>query len=172
MTAPASGGLTLRLQGGEAIKRLQADIRKAQRADLDRMMRRNIRTAARPVIADLRSTVLSIQVSSSRGGVARPDTDTQLRQRIARAVSVSTTRKGVRIVVPGRRIGSYGAALSKYLDTTIKGYARWRHPVFGHDVWAEQRGQPWFFNTINRHATDFRRAVLAAVDEIARILKG
>jgi hypothetical protein len=164
--------LTLRIKGGLELKRLQEDLKKAERADLDRMLRRNVRAAAKPVIAELRTAVMNTHVSSSREGHARPDKDTQLRARIARAVTTSLTRKGVRIVVPGRRVGPYGAALSKYLDASITGYVRWRHPVFGHDVWVEQHGQPWFFNTIERHATDFRLAVLAAVDEIAHILKG
>lgn len=166
----ADGHVSLRVQGGMELRRLSADLKRAGRGDLTRKMRRNIRNAARPVEADLRSAVMSVQVASSRHGLARPDTDTQLRQRIAAAIGTSITSKGVRIRVNANRVGDYGAALPKYLDASIRGYTRWRHPVFGHDVWVEQRGQPWFFNTINRHATDFRRAVLDALDDIAREL--
>jgi hypothetical protein len=167
------GNLTLRVQGGVELRRLAEDLRTAGRKDLTAMMRRNIRAAGRPVMADLRTAIMSTQVTTNRGGHVRPDTDTHLRQRIADALTVSNTRNGIRIVVSARRVGPYGASLPKYLDATIKTYVRWRHKVFGReDVWVEQRGQPWFFNTINRHSTDFRKAVLAAVDEIARILKG
>lgn len=166
----AQGGLSLRVQGGVQLKQLSADLRQAGRGDLSRKMRRNIRVAARPVMADLRTAIMNVQVSSDKGGRVRPDTDTQLRSRIARAIEVRTTTRGIRLVVNAKRVGAYGTTLPKYMDATITVYRRWRHPVFGHDVWVAQTGQPWWFTTINRHATTFRRAVLDALDETIREL--
>jgi hypothetical protein len=170
----ADGSVSLRVQGGVQIRELSAKLKEAGRGDLTRKMRANIRKEANPVIADLRRAVMSVQVASlppnDRGGRGRPDRDTGLRRRVASALTTSVTAKGVRIVVSARRVGNYGAALPKYLDASLPKYQIWRHPVFGRGVWVAQRGQPWFFETIMRHATDFRKAVLAALDETARKL--
>lgn len=170
----AEAGLSVPIVGsvqvGIRLRRLSEQLGESGRRDLTRKMRRNIRVAASPVMADLRRAVMGVQVSSSKKGLARPNTDTQLRSRIAGAIGARIIWKGIRLVVNPRRVGSYGAALPKYLDASITGYVRWRHPVLGHDVWVEQRGQPWWFKTIDRHTNDFRRAVLDGLDEFAREL--
>jgi len=166
----AAGHVSLRVQGGLQLHSLVADLKKAERADLSRKMRRNVRTAAKPVIADVRSAVLGIHMSPPRKG---PAGHTGLRARAGNALTTSITGKGVRILVSARKFGDYGTTLPKYMDGEMPGYGRWRHPVYGNtNVWADQKGQPWFFVTIRQHATDFRKAVLAALDEIIDILAG
>ncbi len=157
--------------GGE-LKRLEQRIALLGRGGLQKKMRKNIRVAARPVIADLRSAVMAVDVSSSKGGVARPDNSTGLRTRISKALTVATTKRGIRIRVPAGKIGSHGYSLPRYLDADLNKYKRWRHPVFGRieHEWVEQRGQPWFFTTIRRHYPTFRRAVLDAMAEAEREL--
>jgi hypothetical protein len=167
------GAVSLRVQGGLALKELSADLKAQGRGELSRKMRANVRSAGAPVVADLRRAVMAVQVESDRGGYARPDEDRGLRLAVAKALAISITQKGIRIRVNEKRVDPvYGRSLPRYLDASLKKYQRWRHPVFGNsDVWVEQTGQPWFFVTILRHADDFRRAVLRAVDDTIRELR-
>jgi len=171
----ATGFIDLRIAGGIELRALIRDLKAQARGDLVRKLRRNIRQAAGPVIGDLRSAVMQVDViadpasrTPGRGYRHRP----HLRERVAQAITISITAKGVRIRVSAQKIGPYGTVLSKYLDAEIAQYRRWRHPVFGHDVWVVQHGQPWFFTTISNHEDDFRRAVLDAIDDIRRELSG
>lgn len=139
--------------------------------NLEAKLRRNLRNAAQPVIADLRAEVMSVDVQSSRGGAARPSYSRGLRASIARQVRVSVAFRGVRFTVQseglGAQWGPYGPALVKYLDGELPGYRNWRHPVFGQeDVWEVQYGRPWFFETIRRHAANFELACAEAMVEV------
>ena len=141
------------------------------RRDLQKKMRRNIRTAARPVIADLRSAVMAVDVKSSQGGTARPDNSTGLRARVGGALMVRTGKRGIRIRVDAKKVGEHGRSLPRYLDADLNRYKRWAHRVFGdRDVWVAQQGEPWFFTTIRQHYPTFRRAVLNAMAEAEREL--
>lgn len=157
-------------EGEQAFRALGRRLKEAAGGKkLDTKLRANIRETARPVVEELRSAVRSVQVQSSRGGMGKPHYSRQLRARVASAVRVSVAYKGVRFNVLGSAVGPYGSQLARYLDSELPGYARWRHPVFGHhDRWVEQHGSPWFFETIRHHAADFERACERAIDEVLR----
>lgn len=155
------------IDGTQRLKKLSRELKAAGRGDLRREMRKEIREAGKPVVEDVRRAVMAVDVTSSRGGTAPPDTSTGLRARVARATGLSITANGIRIRVSGRRMGG-DARLAKYLDASLGSYARWRHPVFGNrDVWVEQRGEPYFFNTIRNHTRDFRKAIDDAMAKTA-----
>ena len=138
-------------------------------AEMRRNLRKRIRAAAKPVEADIRAAVMGVSVTSSKGGNAPPNDSTQLRARVAKAVTTRITARGVRIEVSSRRFKGEGnpkhrMRLPKYLSGELKSYNRWRHPVFGNrENWVEQTGSPYFFVTIHKHRTDFRRAVGDAI---------
>ncbi len=161
------------VHGANRLKTLSRDLKAAGAGDLRRELRKEIRQAGKPVVADVRRAVMAVNVSSSRGGTARPDRSTGLRARVARATGLSVTARGIRIRVSGRRLGK-DAKLAKYLDASLGRYTRWRHPVFGNrKVWAEQKGQPFFFVTIRKHTKDFRKACFDAMDKTAdKIARG
>lgn len=167
----ASGGdIEIRLfTSGEAeLRALSARLKKAAGGELERKLRRNLRSAGQPVLMELRAAVKAVQVTSSRGGMAPPSYSRQLRTRIARALRVSVAFKGVRFNVQGSAMGDakYGAALAKYMDGELPMYRNWRHPVFGKEPWVVQHGKPWFFVTIRRHTADFEEACVSAINEI------
>lgn len=167
--------ISTRVVGGIELRRLTRQLKDLQRRDLSRRLRAKIRQATNPVIRDLRTAVMNVEVTAlppGRAGGARrwARPEHELRRRVAAAITTSITANGVRIKVSANRIGPYGSSLAKYLDAEITQYRRWRHPVYGHDVWVLQRGQPWFFATISDRANDLERAVLEAVDEIKREL--
>lgn len=153
-----------------------------------------IRTATKPVVADVRAAVRAVDSSAhGEGGgsvsrhahaVARMRKSTSrsiaaagrragLRESIARAVVVKTRMSGrtagVRIVVDASRLPADQRRLPRYLD----GQGRWRHPVYGNrDVPVTQTGQPWFEVTIRRRLPAVRQQISAAMDHVARQVEG
>ncbi len=93
-----------------------------------------------------------------------------LRQSIAAAIKVEIktgSRAAVRIKVDEKKLPPDQQTLPRRLDDP----RGWRHPVFGdREVWVRQQGGPWFESTIRRHLDATRKAVLAAMDEVAREL--
>lgn len=147
-------------------------LREGGRGDLVGPLRRAVRVQGQPTVAAVRAAWLSVEVTSSRGGTARPDRSTGLRARVAAATTIGITQTGVRIVVRDRQVDPvYGRSLAWYL--TAHGRP-WRHPVFGRRTrgggrdWQVQRGQPVFFNTITAHAPMFRQGIERAMEEVAR----
>lgn len=167
----ADGEIEIRLRtDGEAeFRALAQRLRRAASGELERKLRRNLREAGRPVVAHLRTAVMAVNVTSSRGGTADPSYSRQLRQRVASAIRLSVAFQGIRFAVQGSAVGDgkYGLTLPKYLDGELPMYKNWRHPVFGQEgVWEVQHGKPWFFVTIREHAADFEEACVAAINEI------
>jgi hypothetical protein len=160
--------IRLNTKGEQSFRRLSRDFGEAARGGLQTKLRENIRRTADPVLNDIRARCLAVEVSSSRGGNARPNYSRGLRRRVAAAVRVTVAYRGVRFGVQGSSVGPYGAALAAYLN--FETAPNWRHPVFGHRVWEAQRGQPFFFVTINHHADDFEDACWRAIDEVLRRL--
>lgn len=153
-------------EGSRQMKDLSKRMKEAGRGDLRRQLRAEIKEAGKPVVADLKRAVTQVDVTSSRGGSARPNRSTGLRRRVARATTLSVTQNGIRIVVRSRRQPFPTAA--KYLDASVGRFGRWRHPVFGNmDVWAQQQGESWFFVTITKHRRQFRRAAFEAMERIS-----
>lgn len=168
----ANAPIAVSAEGAAALGALSRRLKDAGRGDLQKQLRREIRDAGRPVITDIRQAVMNVDVSSSRGGTARPDRSTGLRARTAKATGLSVTKRGIRIRVRGKRVDPQYPSLVKYLDGTLGKYGRWRHPVF----WpgpigtaparrvVQQSGEAYFFVTINKHRRQFRRAVFEAIE--------
>lgn len=168
----ARGSIDMSVRGYEQFRELSKALKQAGAGDLQRNLRRNLRAAGRPTEVALRAAVMRVQVTSSRGGTARPDRSTGLRQRVAAAVGTSVTQNGIRVRVNAAKVGPYGRSLPRYLDGSLARYSRWRHPVFGQPtVWSEQSGSAWFFATVQSRAGTFQRAVLDAMDETTRELE-
>lgn len=154
------------LQGEKEMRALGQRLRRASTGgDLQKALNRNLRDKGQPVIAELRSAVMGVQVTSTKGGAGKPHYERGLRARVAKAVRMSIAAKGIRFNVESGRVGAYGAALTKYLDSELPGYKDWRHPVFGRNIWTVQHGSPWFFRTIRLHADSFENACISAVNE-------
>lgn len=164
----ASGNLEIRLatDGEQQFRRLARQFGEAANGGLQRKLRDELRETAGPVLNDIRAACLAVEVSSERGGNARPSYSRALRRRVAAATRVTVAYQGVRFGVFGGAVGPYGAALAAYLDAELA--PNWRHPVFGHSAWTTQHGSPFFFSTIRRHSNDFERACWKAISEVLR----
>lgn len=149
---------------------ISAELRTRGRMDLQRSLRAAVQREGEPTVSAVRAAWLGIEVSSSRGGVARPDRSTSLRARVAAATRLQATPTGIRITVAASRVDPvYGRSLPWYLNASGR---PWRHPIFGRRAtsrdWAVQRGESVFFTTINAHAPAFRAAIERAMEETAR----
>jgi len=162
--------LQMQVTNVERYRRVRRALRDASEGGgLRREMNKQIRTAANPVVADLRAAAMRIPDVSV---ATRADKDS-FRRMLARATRSSTLQSGVRLLVDGRRMPP-GMAGMIFAVERPQG---WRHPVFGSGersrsewVWVHQAGHPWFFPTAHRHEHDFRDAVMDAVaDTIRRI---
>lgn len=177
------------IEGAAQLKELSARLKKADRNDLQKALRANIKEAGKPIVSELRTAVMGVKVTrgddpfarrTARTGIAPRRSTTRwgqrstgLRTRTARSIAISQTRKGIRIRVSATRMGPYGGSLPRYMDAELNRYKNWRHPVFGNpEVWVAQRGSPWFLVTIRNHRTQFRKAVFDAMDETGRRLTG
>lgn len=163
------------VQGSEQLKRLSRDLKGAPR-ELRLGLRKQIRDAGKPVVADLRRATLAVDVRAP-GGDQLFNTPTHragLRSSVARATGLSQTTRGIRIRVSNSLLAkTHPPNLAKYLDGTLNRYRTWRHPVYGNrEVWVQQFGEPYFFVTIRKHTKTFRRACFKAMeDTAARIAK-
>lgn len=149
---------------------LSAELVTRGRVDLQRDLRQAVRREGEPAVAAVRAAIMAVDVTSSKGGTARPDRSTGLRARVAAATKVQATTTGVKITVNGRQVDLvYGKSLAWYLAATRR---PWRHPVFGRRAnpadWQVQQGQPVFFPTLDAHRPAFRAAILRAMEDTAR----
>lgn len=156
------------IDGAQKLKRLSKELRGAPK-ELRRELRREIKQAGKPVVTDVRRAARAVNVTSTKGGTARPDKSTGLRDAVARATGLSITSRGIRIKISSKRLAkTHAPNLAKYLDFAPFGkFRRWRHPVFGKDVWVQQKGQPFFYVTIRKHTKHFRNACFRAMDRTA-----
>lgn len=118
-------------------------------------LRRKIREAAEPAADAVRVSVMTgRRVKVDRG--MRAKIAASVRTNIITATSRSA---GVRITA--------SAPLAVAWESTS-----WRHPVFGHQVWAKQTGRPgWFREPIWQRREQVRQGVEAAMREALDALK-
>jgi len=172
--------LDVRIHGQEEIRRVAAALRRADRTDLRKAMAREIRTAGRVVVDDVRTVVRTLPI---RGfpfpgrkrafSAARWSPSHQLREQVAAGVSLqlalSETDPRVRFRASGSKVpGESGANMPRRLDDA----AGWRHPVLGNrQVWVKQQGKPWFAATIYRRRREFERRLGQALEDTRRAIE-
>jgi hypothetical protein len=162
-----AGGPPFELRSSETHEGLQALVR-ALRAEEDgkqlrRDLAKNMRAALRPAAAEAKSAIMSM-------ASAGPGTSPALRSSIARKIR------------PEVKLGGRwsGARVKAFKTKNVRGFPHapkrtnsaggWRHPVFGdRDVWVTQRGKvDWFDRSFEGRENTYRRAVLDAMEDMAR----
>lgn len=133
------------------------------RADLAR----NIHTALKPAVGEVRSALMSM-ASAGLPHVGEP-----LRQAVAARV-----RSDVRLGGPAAgariRVGKTGMPRGFRNAPKRLNSRGWRHRVYGRDVWVTQIGQPgWFDDTLQHGQARYRVAVQKAMEDSAeRVARG
>jgi hypothetical protein len=163
------------LGGEDELARLVSRLKAQDSGEAQRRYANAIRAASGPIEAQLRSAALGVRVTSARAGsrVSRSHRH-NLRQRVAGAVGHRNTRRGLRFIVRADQVDErYGASLPRYLDGELRGWRRWRHPVFGDtETWVQQAGSPWFFTTIRKASGRVEAKILDAMDGVIHDITG
>jgi hypothetical protein len=174
-------------QGGREWRALAAKLRAAKATELRKNLRRTVVDAGKPILADVQSAVRNLQVSAGHGGGAaqrrahnasRSKSEKAkaralrrgggLRQTVASATKMQVIARGVRFYVDSKRLPVDQRTLPARLDSQ-KG---WRHPVFGNrSQWVDQKGGPWFVETLKKKAPQFRSAVVQAMEDTKKALE-
>lgn len=153
--------------------------------DLRRALTRRLRAEAKTALDDTKRAVLAVQSRGVKGGghlrreaayrLNRPKGRIGgfgLRQTVARSLKTRVKYSGYTV---GVRVHSDTSVLTnrqRRLPYYLDGQGRWRHPVYGHrDRWVTQLGQPYFYVTLNRHATGMREAITTAVNDTLKELQ-
>ncbi|MFJ2719366.1 hypothetical protein [Streptomyces sp. NPDC087437] len=152
----------LELRTSKDLKRIAAELRRMDNPEMKKRFNRELRQAAKPMVPAVRKAIR--QIPSKRRYTA-----SGLRGRMSKAtkLEVRTTGKdaGVRIRVDGRKMPNKEKSLQSYMEGVKP---RWRHPVFGHDVWVQQPSRPYFFKTVDQLGRQTRQNVNRAIDQVAR----
>lgn len=138
---------------------------------------KQIRLEAVPVVAELKAAVMSIdskvegqlaggaidRAKAAGSGKSQAKKDHGLRATIARSIGVvvrlTANQPGVRIRVDVSKLPADQKNLPQALNK-----AKFRHPVYGEDVWVDQTGKAgWWDRTIDKHRDGFRSACLRAM---------
>jgi hypothetical protein len=141
--------MDLRITGGEELGDLSRALKAAGATGLRRELYRGINRATKPLKAKAQKAAAAELPQS--GGLAAL---------VARTKFSTRTRAGGD---PGVTIMAKGTALA-----TDKGYVS--HPVFGNrDAWVRQpvQGAGWFSNTMRESASDVRKEILEAMEDVA-----
>lgn len=179
----------LRIEGADQLRELAAKLATADKPIKDEL-RKALRAAATPVLAEVKSTALSGTGSSSGGtsaagarashalsrsksknrerAAAKATAGSGLRQTIAaaNAVSVSTASTGVNVTFKMR--SSVLPPNQRKLGRKWNSAKGWRHPVFGNtEVWVAQTGKPYFDKVIRRNGDALAAAARLAMDAAA-----
>ena len=165
-----AGELQMKVSGADRYRKMSRELKKAaDRKELQKKLTKSIRAEGGPALAAVKAAWLTVEVTSlppnDRGGHARPDRSTNLRSRVARATTISTTQRGIRIKVNGKRVDAKYPSLPFYLNGMPRAKP-WRHPVFGNrEVWVAQKGQEVFTPTLRQHSKAWWHGCERAMDE-------
>lgn len=158
------GGIELR--HGRDLARVTRELRRMDDKELLKRFRRELRSAARPLVPAVRASIRQIPSK-------RPYTAAGLRGQMSRATAleVKTTGRQAAIIirVDGRKMPAGMRSVQSYMEGE-RPYHRWRHPVFGHDVWVQQKPNPYFYRVMRMAGPLARRAVNKVMDKVSKDL--
>lgn len=158
----AAGGYVIT---SDDVKNLAKVLRKVS-PELGRDMRRAVRTAAKPVITDMKSTIGGNAMTATGSGVHAYDGPTGpggITAKMQKNIRLRISGGKVRIFVPAA--GSVGK-----IAASIDAGKAWRHPVMGNrKAWVSQTGSAsgWFTDTAHQHFPQISRDVKDVLDEFA-----
>jgi hypothetical protein len=151
------------LRSGRDLARITRELRRMDDKELLKRFRKELRSAARPLVPLVRKSIRQIPSS-------RPYRADGLRGQLSRATKLEVKTSGrqasAAIRVDGRRMPNHSKSVQAYMEGTKP---RWRHPVFGNtDVWVQQPPQPYFYKAMKVAGPRARKAVNKVMDEISR----
>ena len=157
----SGGGESFRVEASE-FTTLMRDAKAFDR-DLGLRMRREIRNAAKPIVADVKRKVLE---DPPGGGRVTVGTREAIARGVALKISTATKGGGVTVAASGRHLPTDRKAMLRAYNSDS-----FRHPVYGNRKrWVRQQGNPFFRSVIAEHGVQLRIAVQKALFEAAEAL--
>jgi hypothetical protein len=155
--------MSFQVKHGRDLARISRELRRMDNREMLKRFRKELRTAARPLVPAVRASIRQIPSS-------RPYTAAGLRGQMSRAtgLEVKTVGKQASVIirVDGRKMPPGAKAVQAYMEGTK---ARWRHPVFGHpNTWVQQDPHPYFFNVMRTGGIRARVAVNRVIDQVSK----
>lgn len=160
--------LQLRIENGEALRRLARDFRRLEDGkELRKRLRRELKDAGDRIV---KAEQRAVRRLPSKGQSARAGRRS-LRASTARAtqlrIRTSGRRAGAVVWVNPRRMPAGQQNLPAYMEG-VRPFQRWRHPVFGdRDAWVTQAPKPWFYRAARPHERDAEQAAARVIGAIA-----
>lgn len=151
------------LYHGKDLRRISLELRRMDDREVLKRFRRELRATAAPLVPAVRASIAAIPVKGPKS--------TGLRKRLQKATQLQMKtvgrQAGIRILVNPAKMPSGQKALPQYMEGA-EGHTRWRHPVYGHDVWVTQEPHPYFFKVVRKLGPASRVAVNRVVNGITR----
>lgn len=148
---------------GKDLREISRELRKMDNKELSKRFRKELRTAAAPLVPAVRASIRTLPSS-------RRYSASGLRGQMSRATTlqVKTLGKEAQVVirVDGRKMPTRSKAVQAYMEG-IK--SPWRHPVFGNtEVWVRQDPHPYFYRTMRGAGPRARLAVARVLDQVTK----
>lgn len=141
------------VRGADDFLRVSKALKAAGLTDVRKELHKGIRKAARPLIPKVRAEARKRLPRS--GGLAE-----QVAREPMRIAVRTGNDPGVRVVVGKKRGGAQAANRGAI-----------RHPVFGQDVWVEQRVSPgWFDDPIRGSVPEIRRDIERSMRDVVNTI--
>jgi hypothetical protein len=153
------GGQEFDVIPGKEFKRV-ADALRVVDTTLPAKFRKELKAAAKPLVAAAKANAKNIQVKT-------PD-QRALRRKVAAGVAVQvSTGRTARIRIVTKMTEPSMAVIPRGLESS-KG---WRHPVFGHDIWVTQKPeQHWFMTAMQEGKSETMERIRKVIEEAAKFI--
>ena len=182
-------GARVEIEGAEQLRALAAKLAGADK-EIQGALRKELTAAARPIVAEMRSTVLGPGGRSTGKGSAQRAAYRMSRSKSKRATAARSAEKasGLRQTI-ARATGSTATASTRSVNLTFRTKSSqlppsqrklarawnrpkgWRHPVFGHaDTWVTQVGSQYFDAVIKKNVPVLATGAKAAMETAAEAI--
>jgi hypothetical protein len=143
-----------RVQASTDLGRLSKQLKDAGSKDAQKHLRKRLREAVKPVVADVKAASPSRTIDRA----------------VAARFSYSEKSAAARIVVAQARLPEGKKRLGHLLEfgSAGSGGRYIRHPVFGSEVRVSQPIRPYFYRTIEGKRDDVQQVVARVLDDVAR----
>ena len=179
----------VQIEGADQIRALAASLDTAG-PQLRKALASNLRSVAKPIVAEMRAVVkeggggshgsgararaayrLSRSKSQRPSAAASAERRSGLRATIAAATGSSATTGPDRTNLTFRMRSSQLPPDQRVMGKSWNRPGGWRHPVFGHDVYVNQTGRPYFDSVIKANVPLLSSGVQAALAETLELLQ-
>lgn len=156
----------VRIDSGSDLRRVHRNLSQmAGGKEIRKRFTKAVRAELRPVTAEVKAAYRS---APSKGGKRRPPGRAPLRRAMARATTAQVRTAGrdagISLRVDGRKMPEGMGGVPAMYERR----RRWRHPVFGQDVWVTQDSRPTFDRIVPARASGVRRRVERLADGLGR----